>query len=78
MNTLENIEIVVETPVVVLIEDLHPHESIEDEGRQLILFADGLVREDNFPSEIEYERHGELEDGLANNHLPHCYGDQRR
>lgn len=38
-DTFEDIEIVIQTPVVVLVEDLHPDKDVENECRKLILFS---------------------------------------
>ena len=79
MDAGEDIEFVIETTVVELVEDLHPHEGVEYHGRELLFLfwvADVVVPKDLLAGEVEDECDGELEDCLANDHFPHVHGDE--
>lgn len=86
VNTLEDVELVVQAPIaihvsmqplagrgflLVLVENLHPDECVEDEGPELLQLFWCLVVEDSRAAEIENKGDHELEDGLSDNHLPH-------
>lgn len=73
MNADKHVELVVETTAVELVEDLHPDEHVEDDGVELeFLRGDGgVVAEDRVASEVENQDDDDLEDGLADDHLPH-------
>lgn len=62
--------------VLVLVENLHPDESIEDQGSQLIMLFLSFVAEDLVTCEIQDECDDQLEDSLADNHLPHVQSNQ--
>lgn len=66
----------VQGSLLVLVENLHPHESIENQSPQLLLLMLGGISEDLLSSEIERECDHDLEDCLSNDHLPHVEGDQ--
>jgi hypothetical protein len=76
----KNIELVVKTSAVEFVEDLHPDKDIEDDGVELELLAldARVVVEDGTTGEVENENDDQLEDGLANDHLPHVHGDEWR
>lgn len=73
MDADEDVELVVETTAVELVEDLHPDEHVEDYGIELELLRGdgGVVAEDGVASEVENQDDDDLEDGLADDHLPH-------
>ena len=64
--------------LLVLIENLHPDERIEDHGLENS-FRIVVTREiKNFlPSKIEDESHDKLVDRLPDDHLPHGTSNQR-
>lgn len=69
----KHVELVVETTAVELVEDLHPDEHVEDDGIELELFGrdGGVVAEDGVAGKVENQDDDDLEDGLADDHLPH-------
>lgn len=79
LKTFEDVEFVVETTVVELVEDLHPDESVEDHGIELELLSrvGDIVAEDLLACKVENEGHDQLEDGLADDHFPHVHCNQR-
>ena len=81
-HALKDIELVVKTTVVKLVEDLHPNEGVEDDCVHLTSKKPARVILEIIPkyfgsSKIEYKRHNELVDGLSNYHLPHSSGEKR-
>ncbi|CRK40199.1 hypothetical protein BN1708_008135 [Verticillium longisporum] len=79
LNAFENVELVVKTTVVELVEDLHPDKRVEDHSvkLKLLLRVAGVVSEDAGASKVQDQCRRELEDGLADDHLPHVEGDER-
>lgn len=79
VNTLEDIEFVVETSVVEDVEDLHPYESVEDDGvkLELLVWVGEVVAENGTTGEVEDKDGGELVDILASDLFPHSCGDER-
>lgn len=79
-DALEDVEPVVETAVVQFIEDLEPDEGVENKGAVAFGFSGvrHIVAEEGTATKVEAESDGELGNSLANNHLPHPGGDQRR
>lgn len=79
MHGLEDVEVIVQTAVVVLVEYLHPDERVEDNGGEhlLRLFLPEVSADDFVSGKVEHEGYGELVDGLAQDHLPHCYREER-
>jgi hypothetical protein len=78
VNALENVELVVQTSVVKLVEDLYPDEGVENDGIELErLFLNVLVvSKDGRSGEVQNEGDDKLEDGLPDDHLPHVGGDE--
>ena len=64
----EDVEAVIQSSVVELVEDLHPDEGVEHNGSPLVF---GVVEEVATFGEVEDEGDGELENCLADDHLPH-------
>ncbi len=62
--------------LLVLIEDLHPDESVEYHCSQLFVLFLSFVAEDLVTCEIHDECDDQLEDSLADNHLPHVQSNQ--
>jgi hypothetical protein len=62
--------------LLVLVEDLHKHESIEYRAVQLIDLLLRMVVENAFSRKVQDERHNKLEYRLSNNHLPHVERNQ--
>lgn len=56
VHPLQDVEVVVESSVVVLIENLHPNKSIEHQSLQLCLLAFALIGEERSATEIQDER----------------------
>ncbi|CRK22699.1 hypothetical protein BN1723_012736 [Verticillium longisporum] len=79
LNAFEDIELIVKTTVVELVEDLHPDKRVEDHSvkLKLLLRVAGVVSEDAGASKVQDQCRRELEDGLADDHLPHVEGDER-
>ena len=79
MYPFEDVELVVKAPIVELIEDLHPNESIEDHGIQfgLKLLILDRVLEDCRTAKIHHKCHDELVCSLSDDHLPHVRRDER-
>lgn len=79
LQTLEDIEFVVQTTVVELVEDLHPDKGVEDHGVKLefLDWVGGVISKDLFTGEVQDEYYHELEDGLADDHFPHVHGNER-
>lgn len=75
VNALENIELVIQTPAVVLVEYLHPHKGVESCCLQLKTLSVPCVTEDFSSSEMQDEGNGKLEYGLTNDHFPHSQGN---
>src|SRR5204863_4744590 len=78
-HSLEDVESVVESSVVELVENLHPNKCIEDNCIQLelnLLICD-IVAKNAGTSKVQCKRDCELVDGLPNNHLPHRRGEKR-
>lgn len=71
MDPDEDVELVVQAAVVVLVEDLQPDEDVEDDGAHLGLRVGEEVR----AGEVQDEGCRHLEEGLADDHLPHGEGD---
>ncbi|KAI6752433.1 hypothetical protein HG530_013802 [Fusarium avenaceum] len=69
----KDVKLIVEATTVELVEDLHPHEDVEDDSVELELFAldAEVVVEDGAASEVQNEDDDELEDRLTDDHLPH-------
>lgn len=80
-HAFEDVEVVVQSAVVELVENLHPDKRIEDDGVELeaLLFLRAVkdIPKDMGSGEIEGERHSQLIDGLADNHFPHGHREQR-
>ena len=57
--------------LLVLVEDLHPHECVKNEGSELRLLSFRLIREDSFATKVENKCHYKLINSLPDNHLPH-------
>lgn len=57
MNALEDVELVVKTTVIKLVEDLHPYKGIEDDGVEFETFLIRLrvVSEDVAARKVEGE-----------------------
>jgi hypothetical protein len=70
-NADEDVEFVVQASVVVLIENLEPDKHVEDYAAHLVFWVGQEVR----AGEVHDEGGGDLEDGLADYHFPHCEGD---
>ena len=67
MDADEDVELVVQTAVVVLVEYLQPDEDVEDDGPHF-----GLGVGEEFRSrKVQDEGCGHLEESLADDHLPH-------
>ena len=77
VNALEDVQFVIESPVVVLVKDLHPNKCVEDQGLQLVLLALRLVREQNRSGKIQNEGDYKLKNALSDDHLPHRQRNQR-
>jgi hypothetical protein len=77
VNTLKNVELVVETSVVEDVEDLHPDECVEDDSVQLELLVGigEIVAENGATSEVENKDGSELVNILAHDLLPHLYSE---
>lgn len=76
LYTLEYVEFVIESSVVVLVEYLHPNKGIEYQSLQLRLFTVALIGKERPATEIQDKRDNELENRLPDDHLPHCGRDQ--
>ena len=78
-DAFEDVELVVQTPVVEDVEDLHPHETVENDGVQLKLHVGirQIVAKNVTTGEVEDEDDGELVDVLPHDLLPHRSGDKR-
>lgn len=80
-HAFEDVEVVVQSAVVELVENLHPDKRIEDDGVELEVFlslrAVKDISKDLVSGEIEGERHSQLIDRLADNHFPHGHREQR-
>ncbi len=79
LQTSENVELVIQTTIVELVEDLHPNESVENHGVELKLLCRvaQVVLEDSTSSEVEDESDNQLEDSLTDDHLPHVHCNER-
>ena len=77
-DTLKHVELVVETPVVEDVEDLHPDEAIEDDCVELELLVGigKFVAKDIATSEVKHEDDCDLVDVLTNDLLPHGRRDK--
>lgn len=75
-HALENIEPVVETSCVPLVENLHPDERVENGALKSLSLVGRLVTKNTRACEIENERDRELINGLSDDHLPHRHSDQ--
>ena len=42
-HTFEDVQLIVKTPIVVLIEDLHPNKGVKNHSLELVLFSLRLV-----------------------------------
>ena len=71
VHALEDIETVVKTPGIPLVEDLHPDKCVEDCALKSIFLSWCLVAKDARASEVEDESDCKLINGLTNDHLPH-------
>jgi hypothetical protein len=72
-HAFKDIEVIVQSAVVELVENLHPDKGIKDDGVELELLL-GVMKDtpkNLFSSEIERQCHSQLIDCLANNHFPH-------
>ena len=78
LDTLQNVELVVQTAVVQRVEDLHPDEGVEDHGLQLCHLLFSAVTEDLRTRKVENKSNDELVNCLSNDHLPHVDRDKRR
>lgn len=80
VNTLKDVELIIQPTVVELVEDLHPHKGVEDHGveLELLVFVVGVIAEDGVAGEVEDQGSSQLEDCLADDHLPHVDGDEGR
>lgn len=63
-NALEDIEFVVQSTTVQLVENLHPDEGVEDDGVELglLLVTIGMILEDPVACKVESKTEGELVD----------------
>lgn len=73
LQTLKDVVLVVQSSVVELIENLHPHKGIEDDGAELGV---GVAREDAGAGKVQNKGDDELENSLADDHLPHVGGNE--
>lgn len=73
MHADKDIQFVIEAAAVQLVEDLHPHEDVEDYGVELEFFVGDadVVLQDGPAGEVQDEDYYELEDGLSDYHFPH-------
>lgn len=78
-DPLEDIELVVQSTAVQLVENLHPDEGVEDDCVEFdLLPVDlGIILEDPVACKIQRETEGELVDRLPQHQLPHGHGEQR-
>ena len=67
MDAHEDVELVVQTSVVVLVEDLEPDEHVEDDGAPFVLG----IAEELGPGEVDDECCGDLQYLLALNWYSH-------
>ena len=51
-DPFEDVQLIVQAPIVILIEDLHPHKRVEDDCLQLFLLAARLIGENRLPPEV--------------------------
>ena len=61
-----------------LVENLHPHERVEDKCGYLVYLSIRLVGEYRIGPEIKEECDNELVNGFSNDHLPHRGTNERR
>lgn len=73
VDTLENVEFVIKSPVVEFVEDLHPNKGVENDCIKLqhLILAISVIVEDLWAGEVKSECDDKLENGLSDNHLPH-------
>lgn len=71
MDTNKDVQFIIETAIVVLIENLQPDEHIKDDGSHFRL----RIGEEPRAGKVQDEGCGHLEEGLTNDHLPHCEAD---
>lgn len=78
-HAFEDVQLVVKSPVVKLIENLHPNEGVENDSVELQLTFVGAetAPEKLVASEVEHKGDGKLVNGLSNNHLPHSHSEKR-
>lgn len=76
LDTLENVELIVEPSVIEFVEDLHPDERVENHATDCNVVSWSV--EDLGASIVQNEGGDKLEDGLADDHLPHGDRDERR
>jgi hypothetical protein len=80
-HALEDIELVVEAAAVEFVENLHPHEGVEDNcgklfGSKIWVAAVKLWIQKLVPREVQHEDHSEFVDCLSEDHLPHVHGEE--
>lgn len=73
VETLEDVELVIDASTVDELEDLHKDKDVEDEGADFAF----VIAEDCIATEPEDETDDELVDRLPNDHLPHGDCDER-
>jgi hypothetical protein len=67
----KDVEFIVEPAVIVLVENLQPDKHVEDHTAHFIFW----IWEEFRATEVQDKRGGDLEEGLADDHFPHCEGD---
>lgn len=70
-HAFENVEAIIETSSVPLIEDLHPHEGVENCTLKTVFLGRSLIAENAGSCKVENKSNGQLVYRLPNNHLPH-------
>lgn len=68
MEARKYVKLVVKSPVVELVKDLHPNKSIEHNRSPIFVFP---VQEARGLDKMHDESYGQLEDRLADDHFPH-------
>lgn len=78
-NAFKNVEVVIKTATVELVEDLEPDKRVEHEGLHVLLLIEvgHIVAHQRGTGKMQDERNGELADGLTDDHLTHASVDQR-
>src|SRR5690349_19839032 len=75
-HALEDVETIVKSTSIPLVENLHPDECVEDCALEPILLSCCLIAEDTGASKVEDKSDCKLINGLTNDHLPHCECNQ--